>query len=348
MSVQQALIADASRFDFFEACRQLEYDRPGLPRLGDSATRRDEYARFGQDPHFVFAASNLNRAVRDTDGAVAVYVRFLGLMGPQGAMPLTLTDEAFQFERANDDALARFMDVFNNRFIQLFYRAWADARPISYRDRPASEDRFSAFLGSGIGLGSQAQRNLDSVDDMAKIGFVGLLGAKTKSASRLSQVLSALLGPRVEIEEFVGIRLMFEPDQRSRVGRAFATLGRDILLGAAVYSVQDKIRIRVFADTLAQFEGFLPVGTRARALADLVHFYLGLELQWDVELCLPASEVRGMTLGTSGRLGWTSWLSPNWAVEARQYRADARFDLAGRFPPGASKKQSTKGRKRPE
>jgi type VI secretion system protein ImpH len=342
-----ALVSDASRFDFFEACRELEHGTQKLPRIGDSATRRDEYARFGQDPYFAFAGSNLNRAVRDTDGAVAVYVRFLGLTGPQGAMPLAFTEEAFQFSRDDDDALARFMDIFNNRFIQLFYRAWADARPITHRDRPQADDRFSAFLGSAIGLGSEVHRDRDSVDDMAKIAFAGLLGSKTKSASRLSQVLAALFGARTEIQEFVGIRLIFEPDQRSRMGQAFATLGRDILVGSAAYSVQDKIRIRVFAKSLAEFEALLPVGPRARAFADMVHFYLGLELQWDVELCLPVSEVRGLALGTSGRLGWTSWLAPNWAVEKDQYRADARFDLARRFPPGTSRPQAAKGPKRP-
>lgn len=347
MRIEDALIGDASRFDFFEACRVLENQRQSLPRISDSATRRDEFIRFGQDPYFAFAGTNLNRARLETDGAVCVYVRFLGLLGPQGALPLGLTEEAFHFARDNDDALARFMDVFNNRFIQLFYRAWADSRPISHRDRPLAEDRFSAFLGSAIGLGSDAHRNLDSVDDMAKISFAGLLGPKTKSASRLSQVLSALFGSRVEIVEFVGVRLLFEPEQRSRIGRSFASLGRDILVGSAAYSVQDKIRIRIVTESLGDFEGLLPVGPKARAVADMVHFYIGLELQWDVELCLPASEAVGMTLGKTGRLGWTSWLSPNWAAEKERYRSDARFDLAGRFPPGASRKPSRTGAARP-
>ncbi len=335
MKPTDAILADAESFDFFEACRQFERASPGKPRISDSATRREEYVRFGQDPYFAFASSNLNRANQTTDGAVSVYVRFLGLTGPQGALPLATTEEAYQFARDDDDALARFMDLFNNRFIQLFYRAWADSRPITHRDRPDADDRFSAFMGSGIGLGSSVYRNLDSVDDMAKIAFSGLLGSKVKSASRLRQVLSAMFGTRVEIQEFVGMRLVFEPDQRSRMGQAFSTLGRDILMGSAAYSVQDKIRIRVFADSLAMFETMLPVGPQARPFADMLHFYLGLELQWDVELCLPAREARGMVLGSSGRLGWTSWLSPNWAMEKEQYRSDARFDLAKRFPPGA-------------
>ncbi len=329
-----AMIADAGSFDFLDACRRLERGTPQKPRIGDSATRREEFVRFGQDPYFAYAGVNINRTARETDGAIAVYVRFLGLMGPQGALPLATTEEAYRFERDEDPALARFMDLFNNRFIQMFYRAWADPRPVTYRDRPESDDRFSGFLGAPIGLGEPVYRDRDSVDDMAKIAFAGLLGPKSKSASRLSRALSALFETKVEIEEFVGMRLLFEPEQRSRIGLGFSTLGRDILIGSGVYSVQDKIRVRIYAESLSMLEELLPVGPRSRPFADMVNFYLGLELQWDVELCLPSREAKGLVLGKSGRLGWTSWLAPNWALEKDSYRADARFDLAKRFSQG--------------
>jgi type VI secretion system protein ImpH len=324
----RALLDDAERMDFFEACRRLEHDAPHLPRIGDALTRRAQAVRFGQDPFFAFPDSNLHRAARQTDGAIAVYVRFLGLTGPMGPLPLTLTDEASSFARADDDALARFFDLFNNRFIQLFFRAWADARAISHKDRPAADNRFDAYLGSSIGLGTEVYRGRDGVDDILKVAFAGLLGPKSKNASRLAQTLSAVCGERVEIEEFVGVSLGLELADRSRLGAAFAVLGENLLLGAGAYSVEDKFRVRVFAATLSRFEDFLPEGPTAAALHDMVAFYVGPELQWDVELCLPASEARGVTLGGFGRLGWTSWLAPDWAVESGRWRADARFDLA--------------------
>lgn len=317
--------------DFFDLCRRLESELLEKPRIGNSLTRPEDIARFGQDPFFAFAPSTIGRAAPAGDGVPTVFVKFLGLLGPQGAMPLGLTEEAYRYVQDNDDAFARFLDVLNTRFVQLFYRAWADSRPVTHRDRPLDEDRFAAYLGTAVGLGSETFRDLDSVDDLAKISFAGLLGPKTKSASRLSAALSALFGIKVAVEEFVGERLIFEPDQRSKLGSGFATLGRDTLLGAGVYCVQDKIRLRLFTASLAEYETFLPVGERARALAELVAFYLGLELQWDVELMLPAAEARGVALGKSGRLGWTSWIAPTWTAEKTAYRADARFDLMKRF-----------------
>jgi len=40
----------------------------------------------------------------------------------------------------------------------------------------------------------------------------------------------------------------------------------------------------------------------------LVRNYIGDELSWDVLLILLREEVPSTTLGTAGRLGWTSWL----------------------------------------
>ena len=51
-----------------------------------------------------------------------------------------------------DDAFPRFVDIFQRRFLALFYRAWADPRPIAQNDRPA-EDRFVTYIGSMIGVG---------------------------------------------------------------------------------------------------------------------------------------------------------------------------------------------------
>jgi type VI secretion system protein ImpH len=65
-------------------------------------------------------------------------------------------------------------------------------------------------------------------------------------------------------------------------------------------------------------------------LADAVFFYIGDELDWDVELAIPSGAVAPVTLGQSGRLGWTTWVSPNW-TSSEDYRCDARFHLSARF-----------------
>jgi type VI secretion system protein ImpH len=317
------------RFDFFGVMRRLERSHEDQPRIGDSASLRDEYVLLGQDPFLGFPASNLSRFETTQDGRARIFVRFLGLMGPQGALPLATTEEAYGWQLVNNEAFARFLDLLNHRFIQLFFRAWADARPIVHRDRP-EDDRFKTYVGSMIGLGAGHFRSLDSVPDDGKLRLAGLVSCQTKSASRLRDMIRDLFGVRAEIDEFVGSRLALETSERARLGARNCGLGADIILGGTCFSVEDKFRIRIYVGDIEHYLRFLPTGDRCEPLADLVFFYIGDQLDWEVELAIPAGSVQAMRLGGFGRLGWTTWMAPNWASD-ETYRCDARFHPAERM-----------------
>lgn len=318
------------RFDFLALMRTIERSHPHRPRIGDAGRLDQEYVRLGQDPHMDFPASTVSRVQRRQDGTVAVYQKFLGLLGGQGALPLATTHEAYQWSLAKDDAFPRFLDVFNHRFLQLFFRAWADARPQAQHDRP-SADRFADYIGSTIGLGSPAYRNLDTVADEAKLGLAGLLGSQMRSAARLEGFLRGLFGCSVKVEEFVGTTLALDPGELIGLGSRLSALGSDTLIGGTVYSVQDKFRVRLVTRTLAEYEQFLPAGPLCEPLADAVTFFAGTILDWDVELVLPEREARGAQLGAFGRLGWTSWMAPDREADAETMRSDARFRPRGRL-----------------
>lgn len=329
MTFLRNLQSEPWRFDYFTVLRHLERTFADRPRIGDSAARREDFVQLGQDPFMDFPASNLARVVLNDDKPLKVFVKYLGLLGPQGALPLATTEEAYHYVLSQDDAFPRFLDVFNHRFIQLFFRAWADSRPIVQHDRPKA-DRFIAYIGSAIGVGSKPYQDLDSVPDAAKLGFAGLMGAQAKCASRLAGAICGLFNVKAEVEEFVGSRLMIEAAEWTILGGRYNRLGEDMLLGRTVFSVQDKIRVRIFTKNLAQYIRFLPTGDLCEPLADLVFFYNGEQLDWDVELAIPTGAVEPIRIGKFGQLGWTSWMAPNWtSVEA--YRRDARFHPAERM-----------------
>src|SRR4051812_47520714 len=142
-SVLRELEAEPYRFDYFKVLRHLERLHADRPRIGDSATLREEVVQLGQDPFMDFPASNLARIERREDKPLKIFFKFLGMLGPQGALPLATTEEAYHYKLAHDDAFPRFLDVFNHRFLQLFFRAWANSRPIAQHDRP-KQDRFFA------------------------------------------------------------------------------------------------------------------------------------------------------------------------------------------------------------
>ena len=329
MSFADQLLAEPWAHDLLATLRRVERSFPDRPRIGDSQSRRDDRVTLGQDPYLAFPASTIAAAERDPARGLRLRVCFLGLLGPQGALPLALTDETYNWLLEQDDALPRFLDVINHRFLQLFYRAWADARPIAQHEHPGA-DRFEGYVGAAVGLGSSAFRGLDAVPDADKIAFAGLLGPAARSGSRLRNALAGLFGIAVEVEEFVGTFLEFERSDRSQLGRANVGLGQDLLLGKSVFSVEDRIRLRIYAADLAEYEGLLPGGTRCRQLADFMLFYLGDELEWDVELALPIAAVEPLRLGTCGRLGYTSWVGSGVDLSGAAHRRDARFHPAER------------------
>lgn len=318
-------------FDLLGLLRVIERSHPDKPRIGDSGTRTEDYVAIGQDPWLEFPAATINRVDTDASGRMRLLVRFLGLLGPQGALSVQTTEEALHWDQAGYEAFPRFLDLVNHRFLQLYFRAWADARPIAQAERP-KEDRFAAYVGSVIGLGTDTFRDRDTVSDNARLSFAGLLAPKARSASRLCQAVEGLLGIRCGVDEFVGAFLPFERADQTRLGAAHARLGVDCLVGASVYSVEDTICLRLYADSLDAYERFLPDGPLCTPLADLLFFYLGCEIDCEVELALPKHAVRPLALGRhgGGRLGYTTWLVPAPDPRATGYRCDARLNPAMR------------------
>ena len=311
-------------YDLYNVLRRLERQVPSYPRIGNAVRRSDDIVTLGQDPFLEFPVATINRARYDGEARLSLSVRFLGLLGPQGALPLSVTEEAYGWHLARDDAFATFLDILNHRFLELYYRAWADARPIAQHDR-REEDRFERYVGAVVGLGSDKAEPVDSVPRLAKLAFAGLLSARIISASRLEDFLGGLFDVAVEVEEFVPMTLHLEPDDQSALGGTNSALGVDLMLGASVATFQEKIRVRVLTTTLQEYEGFLPDGPNAPRLADAITFVLGQELEWDVELALPVEAAPEARLGSAGRLGWSGWMNPRHPGQTQRTLCDARL-----------------------
>ena len=324
MNWELGITTEPWRYDMFATLRRFEALNPDLPRLGDSASRRDEYLDLGQEPYLSFAASNIAKFTpKGPNRKARLLVRFLGMLGPMGPLPLTTTEEAFHWYARRDDAFCRFLDIFNNRFLQLFYRAFADARPAEQHAR-ARDDRFAVYVGSAMGVGGDIWRDLDSMPDLEKLRFAGLLGARNISASRIEYLISGSFDVRAEVDQFIGMALELGPDEVSRLGEAGSTLGGGALLGSRVISVDHKFRLRIYADTLEVYERFLPGGIWSRRLLDTLANAVGQEYDWDVELVIDESLVKPAKLGSYGQLGWTGGMRKPARSEARRY-VRARF-----------------------
>src|SRR5471030_922291 len=87
------LTDEPHKFGFFQAVRLLENAHPGLPRIGTSLRLRDDPIRFAQAPSLSFAPATLARFKPGVGGMPpTLQVRFFGLFGANGPLPLHLTE----------------------------------------------------------------------------------------------------------------------------------------------------------------------------------------------------------------------------------------------------------------
>jgi len=298
-------------YDFFRAVRLLECHRHDLPRVGCSLSLVQEAVRFGQKPSLAFPPSTLESVEqRGPDGGAKLFVRFFGLFGPNAPLPPHLTEYAHErMLHYGDRTLAAFLDVFHHRLLSFFYRAWAANQKTVDLDRQ-DDERFSLFVGSVFGLGGEAQRNRDSIQDWAKLHFAGRLSCQARSAEGLESILQEYFEVPTRLQTFVGHWMDLPDDSVCVLGesRQTGSLGVNTIVGLTIYDAQLKFRIRLGPMKFHDYERLLPGGVSFDRLRQWVLNYCGEQFFWDAQLVLEAGEVPGAQLGMAGRLGWTTWL----------------------------------------
>jgi type VI secretion system protein ImpH len=271
-------------------------------------------------------------------------------------MPLHLTE--YVRERAHqhgDPTMMRFADVFHHRAALLFFRAWAQSRPVVHRDRPWDDDfaRWVSALYGAHGLGF-AQR--DAVRDDAKRLHAAALARGPRNAEGLVKILRQYFGVNVSIEPAVGHWLELQDDDRSRLlpstapGRNTA-LGQQAVLGRRVWDRQSSLRLRIGPLSYEQYLRFMPGQPARKALRDWLRQYLGMGMSCETRLVLDGREVPRLRLGparqalqahgtitdagqvqapaketSKGQLGLNAWLGRR---SPHADRADLRLRLEG-------------------
>jgi type VI secretion system protein ImpH len=301
------------QFDFFQVLRRLEAihrDRPDRPRFGASARPADEPIRLGQEPSLGFAPTALAGLRPGSEGRPPrLMVHFFGLLGPNGPLPLHITEYVRdRMHNSGDATMSRFLDLFHHRMLMLFYRAWASAEPTVSRDF-AETDRFLTYVGALSGLGLLSLRGRDDMADAAKLFYAGTLGNQTRHASGLGGMIGDFFQMPTKIEEFVGDWLELPVPHRWSLGKPgqIGFLGLSTTLGAHAWGAQQKFRVVLGPLDRNQFQRMLPGGESLKRLRALVRNYTGDQFRWDVKLILNDRVEEPWHLGKS-RLSWTSWL----------------------------------------
>lgn len=307
---------DPEGFDFYQAVRLLDCSRPDKPQTGRSQRLDDDTVVIRQEASLRFAPSTLAGAQPPDrpSGPWRIVQRFFGLTGPQGALPLHLTEQLNERIRDRGDrTLSRFLDVFHHRMACLFYRAWARVRPTVSLDQPRA-DRFGEYVGSLFGIGMPSLHDRDAFPDSPKRHFAGLLSCQTKHAEGLISILAGYFSFPVQVEEFVGQWIALPAESHTLTGQSSSSLGVSTIVGSHIWDCQQKFRIVIGPLHLEEYLRMLPGGAepgRRDSLASFVaavRTYVGDEFDWDLQMILRKEEIPPVKLGDQGRLGWTSWM----------------------------------------
>src|SRR5262249_44419079 len=129
----------------------------------------DEVARFRAHTSLAFPPSAIYDLSPRTASRPFAYLTqtFLGLTGPSGVLPRHYTELLIRIQKDSREtekyALRDWFDIFNHRFVSLFYRAWEKYRfPLAFElgeYKKAEPDPFTKALLSYSGLGLPSLRN---------------------------------------------------------------------------------------------------------------------------------------------------------------------------------------------
>jgi type VI secretion system protein ImpH len=347
-TVEDWLFEEGYVFDFFQAVRLLERLDPQRGAVGRASAPAEEAVRFLARLSLDFPPSSIYEIkLPSADVPVpAMTASFMGLTGPSGVLPRHYTELLLRLEReakgAEKHALRAWLDLFNHRFISLFYRAWDKYRFFLAFERGefarVEPDPFTLGLLSLIGVGAPALRNrlgishsktpdrqeheraLGRIEDLALLRFSGFFAHRPRNAVSLEAMLSAFLKLPVQVIQFQGQWLKLAPTNCTalKAQQANNALGQNVVVGDRVWDVQSKIRVRLGPLTYTQFQSFLPDPSpqpQRKALfllSQLVRLYVGPELDVEFQLVLRKDEVPSCSFGPAGadmgsRLGWNAW-----------------------------------------
>lgn len=308
----RALSSRPGLYSFFAAVRRIEQLSPRCPRIGTGASALQPSVHFAQVPHLYFAPSELFGYAAGSGGqAGTLQVYFFGLFGPNGPLPLALTEYVHERSRHYYDlSMQRFADIFHDRLTALFYRAGTAAQVAVSYDR-ADDDPLSraAAALSGVPAADDTDDNTGNsragspLPGTTPVTYARELAGKNRKDS-LRRLLERYFRLPVRIIENSPTRLPIGEESRCRLGRpGVCELGRSTLLGASQRSISERVTLDIGPLSYEEYGRFTPGSTGYRRLQAWLRLMTSRPLSWELRFRITTDSIPPTALDGTRRLG---------------------------------------------
>lgn len=336
------LLDNPHRFEFFQAVRLLETWLRASDEHGDDLV--PDRLRFCNSTSLAFPPSEIEslrrrsqRPGEDADPAkclIELTPRFIGLLGGSGTLPLVYTELiAAQERQVRNSSIRSFLDLFSHRATALFYTGWKKSR-LHFQYARERVNPFTQMALAFVGMEQRSLRNrlqaeAGGVHDDCLAYFSGALQRRVVSPEQLQRVLRGYLSVGVRVEQFVGRWYTLPPEARWGLGSCNGVLGRNAVLADRVWQRDLRVRLHLGPLDFKQFCRFLPQSPGALALRELLRTFVGVALEFEINLQLHACAVTGVVLDSqrpalAGCLGWNTYLQ---TLPSVADRCDVVYDI---------------------
>ncbi|MDX1692244.1 MAG: type VI secretion system baseplate subunit TssG [Ketobacteraceae bacterium] len=349
LTVIDSLFQNPSDFDFFQAVRLLEifarkdeqaWDETANKPIGYDHPAALEAIRFRvnqslkfPDREIVTLDSRLTTYNKQERAQFLLSVSLMGLTGASGVLPYHYTEMILQRIRYKDFALGHFLDLFNHRSLSIYYRAANKYRFNAHFEQQdltrqddtqilqtsfPKADLFTEALRSIAGLNTaRGLQGLPYLNDNI-LRYTAFFAQRPRSTTNLGRMLAEYFQLPVNIDSFKAQWQEIIPDMLTRLPAKNmprgqnAQLGQNAMLGHRIWSAQSKFQVNIGPLNYEQYQSLGPDSPKLKALHSLIRLYVGIELDYDIMLSVPAREmpVARMDAGADQpiQLGWNTFM----------------------------------------
>lgn len=288
------------QYDFFQLVRLIKL-------LGIDSYK----INFQSYPALSFATSDVEQLIVKDD-KYHMLVSFMGLIGQSGILPEHFTELMLERLDAKDKGIQYFLNIFEDRLIQLFYQSWEQSRfyiALEQDEKSRAQQIINlihALTGQPIAIESETDKNI-------RLFYSGLYAKKHRPKGALEVLLSDYFMLPVKVIENQGRWFNLESHDYTKIStkKFNNSLGINTVVGHRVWYIQNQFRIQIGTISYETFKRLLPNRPMLKKLRSMVGEYIGMEFQFVLEVIVNQYDVpvTKMQKNDYVQLGWNSWLN---------------------------------------